>query len=108
MDVTDIATAYEEVELSALISNQRRASNPILERRRQHLADVRAIAAQRGLDDPEVQSLRMECLNECGELLPLVLAPESEADVTDSPFCCKECAEDWEARERARRIAGNR
>jgi hypothetical protein len=97
MDDTDRATLYEEVERAANIEAARRPISPI-EFKRRALAEARALASQRGRDDPEVQALGLSCHNDCGEPLGV----ENE-DV----FCCKECAEDWEKRARAARIRGN-
>jgi hypothetical protein len=97
MDTTDIATAYEEIERAANIAARRPTT--AVDAKRMKLAEARLIASQRGHDDPEVQELGLSCHNECGE--PLTV--ESE-DI----FCSKECAEDWERRDRAARICGRK
>jgi hypothetical protein len=96
-DVTDIASNYEAVEREAHIANARRPVNAVIAGKRRALAEARILAEQRGPSDPELQQLDLECENQCGELLTV----ENE-DI----FCCKECAEDWQRRDRARIISG--
>jgi hypothetical protein len=97
MDITDIASNYEAIERAANIDAARRPISSAIGTKRRTLAEARQIAAQRGVDDPEVQALDLQCHNGCEEPLSI----ENE-DV----FCCKECATDWERRDRAARING--
>lgn len=94
MDITDTATAYEEVERTANIEAARRPIT-IIEAKRRALNEARELATQRGADDAEVK-VALTCHN-CGDPLSI----ESE-DV----FCSKECAEDWERRARIAKING--
>lgn len=97
MDTTDIASNYEEIERAANIDAARRPTSSAIGAKRRALAEARQIAAQRGANDPEVQELGLTCHNGCEEPLSV-----DDEDV----FCCKECANDWERRDRAARIAG--
>ena len=96
MDDTDRASLYEEIDTAAHIAAARRPNSPI-EYKRRALAEARTLAAQRGRDDPEVLAIGLCCHNDCGEPLSL-----DDEDV----FCSKECAEDWERRDRAAKIQG--
>lgn len=97
MDFSDQATETEFKQRAAYIEAARRISNPFIAAKRLKLALARQIAAQRGAGDPEVQELGLTCQNECGD--PLTVE-------NDDIFCCKECAIDWQRRERLRQING--
>lgn len=97
-DIYDRASQIEEEAREAAIDRARRPVNRAISDKRRRLAIAHEIASQRGVDDPEVQNLGIECENGCGD--PVTV--ESE-DI----FCSKECAADWERRERARVISGH-
>lgn len=97
MDETDYASQHEETERAALIRVARAPNNSPIAKRRSMLADARLIASQRSPNDPELAALDLSCENGCGE--PLTIENE---DI----FCCKDCADDWARRERARVISG--
>lgn len=97
MDLSDQATDTEISQREAFIQAARRPASTTTVARREQLAEARLIAAQRGKDDPEVQELKLTCHNECGDPLSIH---------SDDIFCSKECAHDWQQRERAHQIAG--
>lgn len=97
MDFSDQATAHEEKERACLIAAARRPVNPTIASKRRTLAEARLLAHQRGAEDPEFLDLNLDCENGCGE--PLTVE-------NDDIFCCKECAADWQRRDRARIISG--
>lgn len=96
MDIWDRATEIEERDREIAIRAARQAVNPSISKKRERLAIAQEIAGQHSNSDPESRLLDVLCEN-CDE--PLTLS-------SDDIFCCKECASDWEKRDRARRIAG--
>lgn len=97
MDFSDQGTQTEFLEREVAIQAAGRSINPAIKAKREKLLEAREIAAQHGANASEVQALSLTCHNDCGE--PLTVE-------NDDIFCCKECAEDWQRRERARQIAG--
>lgn len=93
MDELDRASEAEEKQRESALYLASKPVNSRISEKRRHVAEAREIAAQRGLDDPDLDGVSHTCEN-CEEPLALL--------ETDDIFCSADCAIDWRRRELVR------
>lgn len=94
MDDFDRAAEAEERDRAIAISAARRPLRQPLAEKRKRVAMARELAGQH-----TGELVDLVCEN-CGDPLPV------ESEDVDSIFCCPECSEDWEKREKLNQISG--